>query len=53
MGTFILSDVHLKQSNNSYHDIETALDNMPRKLLALTGNTNDQQPDSSNLLQER
>lgn len=43
--------VFLKQSNSLYYYIDIALDNIPRNLLSLTGNTNDQEPDSSNLLE--
>ena len=44
--------MYLKQKNSLYHDIDIALDNIPRNLLSLTGNTNDQEPDSSNLLEK-
>ena len=41
--------MYLKQNNNFYHDTDIALDNIPRSLLSLTDNTNDQESDSSNL----
>ena len=44
--------VYLKQSNSLYYYIDIALDNIPRNLLSLAHNTNDQESDSSNLLQE-
>ena len=33
--------MYLKQSNSLYHDIDLALNNIPRNLLLLTDNTND------------
>ena len=44
--------MYLKQKNSLYHDIDIALDNIPRNLLSLKGNNNDQEPDSSNLLEK-
>ena len=44
--------MYLKQSNSLYHDIDIALDNVPRYLLSLTDNTNDQDSDSAHLLEE-
>lgn len=43
--------MYLKQKNSLYHDIDIALDNIPRNLLSSAHNTNDQECDSSNLLQ--
>ena len=44
--------MYLKQRNGLYHDIDIALDNIPRNLLSLKDNTNDQVSDSSNLSEE-
>ena len=44
--------MYLKQKNSLYHNMYIALNNIPRNLLSLTGNTNDQEPDSSNLLEK-
>ena len=44
--------LYLKQRNSLCHDIDIALDNIPRNLFLLTDNTNDQESDSSNLLEE-
>ena len=44
--------MYLKQNNNFYHDTDIALDNIPRSLLSLTDNTNDQESDSSNLWED-
>ena len=43
--------LYLKQSNSLYYYIDIALDNIPRNLLSSAHNTNDQECDSSNLLQ--
>ena len=44
--------MHLKQRNSLYHHIDIALDNIPKNVLLLTDNTNDQESESSTFLKE-